>query len=62
MSSTYRLLCLSHDPAIEAHPFSDGWHTRAEAEQAAVDVVPNHEGCDILIMRPHPDVDRGQDR
>jgi hypothetical protein len=51
MSSTYRLLCLSHDPAIEAHPLSDGWHTRAEAEQAAVDVVPNHEGCDILIMR-----------
>lgn len=51
MSSTYRLLCVSHDPAIEAHPLSDGWHSRTDAERAAVDVVADHEHCDILIFR-----------
>jgi len=51
VSSTYRIFCLSHDPAVEAVPLSDGWNSSAAAEQAAINGVPGHEECDVLILR-----------
>lgn len=49
MSSTYRVLCLSHDPAIVA---ADGDWNRPEFAEAAVrDGVEGHETCDLLIGR-----------
>lgn len=47
MSSTYRLLCLSHDPALVAGEYS----SREEAEDAARDGVEDHPRCDLLIGR-----------
>lgn len=47
MSSTYRILCLSHDPAVEA-----GEYTSPEAAEAAIrDGLGQHQGCDLLIGR-----------
>lgn len=47
MSSTYRILCLSHDPAIEA-----GEHTSPEAAEAAIrEGLSEHQHCDLLIGR-----------
>lgn len=51
MSSTYRVLCLSHDPAI----YVDGaeWQTRHEMEHAlatvsAAPALAEHRTCDLL--------------
>lgn len=46
MSSTYKVLCLSHDPAITA---DDGYHSAAEAERAIQNGVEGHETCDLMI-------------
>ncbi|MFC5217295.1 hypothetical protein [Streptomyces coerulescens] len=47
MSSTYRIMCLSHDPAIEA-----GEYTSPEAAEAAIrDGIAQHQHCDLLIGR-----------
>ncbi|GAB3156369.1 hypothetical protein GCM10027258_62700 [Amycolatopsis stemonae] len=52
MSSTYRLLCLSHDPAIELDlEFSSGSGGRERAEAAVLGGVAGHEACDLLIGR-----------
>lgn len=49
MSSIYRVLCLSHDPAIEA---ADGnWNRPEPAEQAIADGIDGHTGCDLMIGR-----------
>lgn len=49
MSSTYRVLCLSHDPAIIA---ADGdWNRPEFAETAVREGVEGHETCDLLIGR-----------
>ncbi|MYR36378.1 hypothetical protein GTX14_04845 [Streptomyces sp. SID4944] len=48
MSSTYRVLCLSHDPAI----IIDGDWRRAEgAEEAVAAGVDGHPHCDLIIGR-----------
>jgi hypothetical protein len=47
VSSNYRILCLSHDPAIVAGDF-----TSAEAAEAEIAVGLNeHPQCDLLIGR-----------
>lgn len=47
MSSTYRILCLSHDPAI-----ATGEYSSPEAAAAAiVEGVEEHQQCDLLIGR-----------
>ena len=53
MSSTYRILCLSHDPAIviEYPEFSSGSNGRELAEAAVLRGIEGHEGCDLLIGR-----------
>jgi hypothetical protein len=49
MSSTYRVLCLSHDPAMVA---ADGdWNRASMAEEAIAAGVEGHEQCDLLIGR-----------
>jgi hypothetical protein len=49
MSSTYRVLCLSHDPAMVA---ADGdWNRASMAEEAIAAGVEGHETCDLLIGR-----------
>lgn len=57
MSSDYRILCLSHDPAIVTDA---EWHSsaggREAAERAAAapvecDILREHVGCDLLIGR-----------
>jgi hypothetical protein len=48
MSSTYRILCLSHDPAIATE---DEFSTAGDAERAVADGVDGHPGCDLLIGR-----------
>ncbi|MEU8278217.1 hypothetical protein ACFYOK_37380 [Microbispora bryophytorum] len=48
MSSTYRVLCLSHDPAI----MTDGeYDSPGEAEAAVAAGVGGHAHCDLLIGR-----------
>jgi hypothetical protein len=53
MSSTYRILCLSHDPAIVTEvEWSGGTNNPAAGKRAAADVaagVPGHETCDVLL-------------
>lgn len=49
MSRTYRLMCLSHDPAIDADAMRD-WNNRADAEHAATVGIWEHETCDVLIL------------
>lgn len=49
MSSTFRVLCLSHDPAIVA---ADGDWNRPEMAEAAIrDGIEGHENCDLVIGR-----------
>lgn len=46
MSSTYRILCLSHNPAL----IIDGeWHRPAGAEEALAAGVEGHPHCDLII-------------
>ncbi|MFJ8146036.1 hypothetical protein ACIQ6R_13280 [Streptomyces sp. NPDC096048] len=47
MSSTYRLLCLSHDPAIVEGDYSSS----ADAEQALAEGIEGHSRCDMLVGR-----------
>lgn len=49
MSSAYRVLCLSHDPAIVAS--DPGYHRREQAEEAIRVGVEEHRDCDLLIGR-----------
>ncbi|MEU5974380.1 hypothetical protein [Streptomyces sp. NPDC047315] len=48
MSSTYRILCLSHDPAIT---ISGSYHQPEDAEDAIRDQIPEHANCDLAIGR-----------
>jgi hypothetical protein len=48
VSSTYRVLCLSHDPAIVA---ADDFQRPEHAEAAIADGVTGHENCDLAIGR-----------
>ncbi|MFF4552747.1 hypothetical protein [Streptomyces sp. NPDC001422] len=49
MSSNYRVLCLSHDPAIIAR---DHDYNRPEQAEAAIrDGIQDHEHCDLAIGR-----------
>jgi hypothetical protein len=49
VSSTYRVLCLSHDPAIVA---ADDFQRPEQAEEAIRDGMTNgHEHCDLMIGR-----------
>ncbi|MFF6829611.1 hypothetical protein [Streptomyces longwoodensis] len=47
MSSTYRILCLSHDPALTRGEF----HTPGDAETAIANGYDTHPGCDLVIGR-----------
>lgn len=49
MSSTYYILCLSHDPAITVN--DPGYNTPEEAEEAVRDRPSGHEQCDLMIGR-----------
>lgn len=49
MSSTYRVLCLNHDPAIIAA--DRDWNRREMAEAAIQAGIEGHEKCDLLIGR-----------
>lgn len=56
MSSTYRILCLSHDPAMTAG--ESDWQSGNGGREAAVECVsnrvalmPEHRDCDLLIGR-----------
>lgn len=49
MSSAYRLLCVSHDPAIVID--EDGDRDRATAVARSLRPVPGHPGCDLLVGR-----------
>lgn len=48
MSSTYRILCLSHDPAIIA---VDDFQRPEAAEAAITAGVTDHTSCDLVIGR-----------
>jgi hypothetical protein len=53
VSSEFRILCLSHDPAI---PIDHDWHRFDEANAAACDpasheLVAPHKNCDLLTGR-----------
>jgi hypothetical protein len=47
VSSTYRILCLSHDPAIDYGEY----RSSEDAEDAIADGIPEHARCDLLIGR-----------
>ncbi|NUS26083.1 MAG: hypothetical protein HOV92_17925 [Streptomyces sp.] len=49
MSSTYYILCLSHDPAITVN--DPGYNRPEEAEEAIRDRPSGHEHCDLMIGR-----------
>lgn len=53
MSSSYRILCVSHTPALEVATGSDGWEwNRAEQALAAVTdsrVIGEHRSCDLIV-------------
>ncbi|MFB7440219.1 hypothetical protein ACFC01_17980 [Streptomyces mirabilis] len=49
MSSTYYILCLSHDPAITVN--EPGYNRPEEAEEAIRDRASGHENCDLVIGR-----------
>lgn len=49
MSSLYRILCLSHDPAIEAS--NREYRSTELAEQAIREGIDGHEKCDLMIGR-----------
>lgn len=47
MSSTYRLLCLNHDPAIYVHDYD---RTKDELLDIAREArIEGHEHCDLLL-------------
>lgn len=48
MSSTYRIFCLSHDPAIT---LDREWSNPEGAEQAIAAGLDEHGACDLLIGR-----------
>ena len=48
MSSTYRVLCLSHDPAIVA---ADDFQRPEHAEAAIAEGIAEHADCDPMIGR-----------
>jgi hypothetical protein len=47
VSSTYRILCLSHDPATDHGEY----HTRPAAEAAIATGIIGHPHCDLMIGR-----------
>ncbi|MFJ2707839.1 hypothetical protein ACIO3R_32265 [Streptomyces sp. NPDC087428] len=47
MSSTYRILCMSHDPAT-AH---GEWNRPEDAEAALAAGIDGHPHCDLLVGR-----------
>jgi hypothetical protein len=47
VSSTYNVLCLSHDPAIVI----EGFNTAEDAHKAILETPEVHQGCDLLISR-----------
>lgn len=47
MSSTYYILCLSHDPAT----FEGECHTPEEAERRIAAGIETHPNCDLAISR-----------
>jgi hypothetical protein len=50
MSSVYRVLCLSHDPAIEVGRWEN--HGRDAAIAAAASrTIEGHESCDLMVGR-----------
>jgi hypothetical protein len=49
MSSTYRILCLSHDPALVIE--TPDWNRPTPAEEAIRNGVDGHEQCDLMIGR-----------
>ena len=49
MSSTYYVLCLSHDPAITVN--DPGYNRPEDAEEAIRDRPTGHEHCDLMIGR-----------
>ena len=49
MSSTYYVLCLSHDPAITVN--DSGYSSPEAAEEAIRDRASGHEACDLMIGR-----------
>lgn len=49
MSSTYSVLCLSHDPAIIVH--DPGYNRPEQAEAAIHNGINGHEQCDLMIGR-----------
>jgi hypothetical protein len=53
MSSTYRILCLSHDPAVDIDPGHAGFQTEAGAlEMVArmrIEQDMDHGPCDLLV-------------
>ncbi|MFD7609682.1 hypothetical protein [Streptomyces sp. NPDC059828] len=56
MSSTYRILCLSHDPAV----LHGEYRTPEDATQHITEGVEGHPACDLLIGRySYPLVEAG---
>jgi hypothetical protein len=49
VSSTYRILCLSHDPAITVN--DPGYNRAEDAERAIRERPTDHEHCDLVIGR-----------
>lgn len=54
MSSTYRFLCLSHDPALTV----DGWESRSKDEAVGLaerrdnaEQLAGHRGCRLVVGR-----------
>lgn len=47
MSSTYRILCLSHDPATAEGEYV----TAEEALTAIAEGLPTHPNCDLMVGR-----------
>lgn len=57
MSSSYRILCVSHTPALEVATGSDGWEwNRPEQALAAITdprVIGDHRTCDLIVYGNH---------
>jgi hypothetical protein len=49
VSSQYKILCLSHDPAIEVT--TPEWYRPEQAEEAIRAGVEGHENCDLMLGR-----------
>lgn len=48
MSSTYEIICLSHDPALAA---SGEWSSSAEALAAIAEGIAEHPSCELVVGR-----------